>query len=186
MAPERRERSLRVLGFTVVPLVALALLFVGVRAVLDFSDPVTPESPARIAEGSGNNRAQWWEEAGRGFLDNPVVGNGAGAFQVTHRRYRQSNVEVREPHSLPLQLLSETGLVGFGLFTAAVVAAAMAVRRERALLFVLALFAGGVLVDIHWDFMAAGAVAFATLGVLLRRGERREGERGCGRRALPR
>jgi tetratricopeptide (TPR) repeat protein len=36
---------------------------------------------------------------------------------------------------------------------------------------VVALFALGVLVDIHWDFAAAGAVAFATLGVLLPRGE---------------
>jgi tetratricopeptide (TPR) repeat protein len=139
-----------------------------VRAVLDFSDPVTPESPGRFTEGSGNNRAQWWEEAARGFADNPVVGNGAGAFQVTHRRYRESAVEVREPHSLPLQLLSETGLVGFALFAGAVVAAGLAVRRdERALLFVVALFGLGVLYDIHWDFTAAGGVAFATLGALL-------------------
>ena len=150
-----------------------AFLFFGARAALDFTDPVTPESPSRFTEGSGNNRAQWWEEAARGFADNPVVGNGAAAFQVNHRRYRESNVEVREPHSLPLQLLSETGLVGFALFAGAVVAAALAVRRdERALLFVLALFGVGVLYDIHWDFTAAGAVVFATLGVLLARGWR--------------
>jgi len=42
---------------------------------------------------------------------------------------------------------------------------------------VVALFALGVLVDIHWDFLAAGAVAFATLGVLLPRGERAAGGR---------
>jgi hypothetical protein len=169
LAPARRARALRVGAYVVVPLVAAALLFVGVRAVLDFGDPVTPESPSRVAEGSGNNRAQWWEEAGRGFVDNPIVGNGAGAFQVTHRLYRQSNVEVRAPHSLPLQLLSETGIVGFALLAGAAVAAGLAVRRDRALVLVLALFALGVLYDIHWDFMAAGAVAFATLGVLLAR-----------------
>jgi tetratricopeptide (TPR) repeat protein len=159
-----------------VPLGAAAFLFFGVRAALDFTDPVTPESPTRFTEGSGNNRAQWWEEAARGFADNPVVGNGAGAFQVTHRRYRESNVEVREPHSLPLQLANEIGLVGLALFTGAVVAAVLAVRRdERALLFVVALFGLGVLYDIHWDFMAAGAVAFATLGALLARGWREGG-----------
>jgi hypothetical protein len=156
----------------VVPVAVVALLFLGVRAVSDFSEPVTPESGIRFTEASGNNRAQWWEEAGRGFADNPVVGNGAGAFQVTHRRYRESNVEVREPHSLPLQLLSETGVVGFALFLGSVAAAALAVRRERALGLVVVLFALGVLFDIHWDFTAAGAVAFATLGVLLPRGER--------------
>ncbi len=164
---------LRRAAWVVVPLGAAAFLFFGVRAALDFTDPVTPESPTRFTEASGNNRAQWWEEAARGFADNPVVGNGAGAFQVTHRRYRESNVEVREPHSLPLQLASETGLIGFGLFAGAVVAAALAVRRdERALLFVLALFGIGVLYDIHWGFTAAGGVAFATLGVLLGRGWR--------------
>ena len=79
---------------------------------------------------------------------------------------------MRAPHSLPLQLLTETGLVGFALFAGAAVAAGLAIRRERALVLVLALFAVGVLYDIHWDFTAAGAVAFATLGVLLPRGER--------------
>jgi O-antigen ligase len=165
-------RLLRRAAYVVVPVVAVSFLFVGIRAIADFSDPVTPESPTRLVEGSSNNRAQWWEEAARGFADNPVVGNGAAAFQVTHRRYRESNVEVREPHSLPLQLLTETGIVGFALFAGGVVAAALAIRRERALVLVVALFAVGVLYDIHWDFTAAGAVAFATLGVLLPRGER--------------
>jgi O-Antigen ligase/Tetratricopeptide repeat len=169
------ERALRLAAYVVVPVAALAFLFIGVRAILDFSDPVTPESPTRLVEGSSNNRAQWWEEAGRGFVDNPIVGNGAGGFQVTHRRYRESNVEVREPHSLPLQLLTETGLVGFALFAGSAVAFALAIRRERALVLVVALFALGVLYDIHWDFTAAGAVAFSTLGVLLPRGDRMGG-----------
>jgi tetratricopeptide (TPR) repeat protein len=162
---------LRRAAWVLVPLGVAAFLFFGTRAALDFTDPVTPESPSRLTEGSGNNRAQWWEEAARGFADNPIVGNGAAAFQVNHRRYRESNVEVREPHSLPLQLLSETGLIGFALFAGAVVAAGLAVRRdERALLFVLALFGVGVLYDIHWDFTAACAIVFATLGALLTRG----------------
>ena len=129
-----RGRSLRRAAWVLVPIGVAAFLFFGVRAALDFTDPVTPESPSRFTEGSGNNRAQWWKEAAHGFADNPIVGNGAAAFQVNHRRYRESNVEVREPHSLPLQLLSETGLIGFGLFAGAVVAAALggAARRARA------------------------------------------------------
>jgi hypothetical protein len=174
--PELRRRvALRGALAVVVPVALVAVAVVGVRAVLDFGEPVTPEGPGRFFEGSSNNRAQWWREAAHGFADHPVAGNGAGAFHVTHRRYRDSNVEVWEPHSLPLQLLSETGVIGFALFAGAVAAAALAVRRERALLFVVALFALGVLYDIHWDFTAAGAVAFTTLGVLLARGERRAG-----------
>ena len=91
---------------------------------------------------------------------------------MNHRRYRDSDVEVREPHSLPLQLLSETGIVGFALLAGAFAAAAVAVRREPALVLVVLLFLLGVLYDIHWDFVPAGAVAFAALGALLPRGER--------------
>jgi hypothetical protein len=172
MPEPRRRVALRGALTVVVPVTVVAVAVVGVRAAMNFSEPVTPEGPGRVFEGSSNNRAQWWQEAAHGFADHPVTGNGAGAFQVTHRRYRDSNVEVREPHSLPLQLLSETGLVGFALFAAVVVAAALAVRRERALLFVVGLFGLAVLYDIHWDFTAAAAVAFASLGVLLARGER--------------
>src|SRR3712207_210797 len=110
-----------------------------------------------------------------GFTDNPIAGNGAGAFQVTHRRYRESNVEVREPHSLPLQWLTETGVVGLLLLGGAVAASVVALRRralDPALLLVPALFLLGSLVDIHWDFTAAGGVAFATLGALLADGAR--------------
>jgi len=171
----RRGRVLRAAFVAIAPVAAVAVLVIGVRAALDFSDPVTPESPGRVLAGSSNNRAQWWQEAAHGFADNPFAGNGAAAFQVTHRRYRESNVEVREPHSFPLQLLSETGLVGFALFGVAVGTAVVAVRRERALLFVVGLFAVGVLYDIHWDFTAAGALAFASLGSLLARGERAGG-----------
>jgi O-antigen ligase len=170
---EPRADVLRYAAYGFVPLAVAAGVFVGVRAVQDFDDPVTPESPVRFAQGSSNNRAQWWQEAWHGFTDHPVVGNGAGAFQVTHRLYRDSNVEVREPHSLPLQLLTETGVVGFMLFGGFVVAAGLAIRaREPALVLVPALFLVGSLFDIHWDFVAAGAVVFVTLGALLKEGER--------------
>ena len=170
---EPRARVVRGAALAVVPVLVAAGLFVGVRAAQDFDEPVTPESPSRLGQGSSNNRAQWWEEAARGFGDNPVAGNGAGAFQVTHRRYRESNVEVRQPHSLPLQLLTETGIIGFALLGGAFVAAGLAAwRRQRELVFVVALFLAGTLVDIHWDFLAAGAVAFTALGSLLAVGVR--------------
>src|SRR6266511_2433617 len=164
--PEARRRiALRSALAVVVPVALVAVAVVGVRAVTDFGDPVTPEGPTHLVSGSGNNRAQWWQEAAHGFADNPLVGNGAGAFQVTHRRYRDSNVEVREPHSLPLQLLTETGLVGFALFAGAVTAAALAVRRERALLFVAALLARGERRAGREPLWAAGVAALALAGL---------------------
>jgi tetratricopeptide (TPR) repeat protein len=70
-------------------------------------------------------------------------------------------------------LLTETGLIGFALLGGAFVAAGLAVwRRQRELVFVVALFVAATLVDIHWDFLAAGAVAFTALGSLLAVGVR--------------
>jgi O-Antigen ligase/Tetratricopeptide repeat len=184
--PERRRSLLRggaaAAGVAVVLLAALAFSAAG---------PTDSEVPGeRLAIASTSNRLDWWEEASRGFADAPVAGNGAGAFQVTHRRYRDNGIEVREPHSLPLQLLSETGLIGFVLFAGFAAAACVGVVRgvrslaepERAagiaVALLPALFLAGSLFDIHWDFLAAGAPAFAVVGFLLARGmaERRRRE----------
>jgi O-Antigen ligase/Tetratricopeptide repeat len=178
LPPERRRRLLRVgaaaAGAAVVTAVAVLVVAGG---------PEDSEAPGeRLASASTGNRFQWWEEASRGFAHAPLAGNGAGSFQVTHRRYRDSGIEVREPHSLPLQLLTETGLVGLALFGGFAVAAGVGVVRgvralpepERAAGVALALgpalFLAGTLFDIHWDLVAASAPAFAVVGLLLGRG----------------
>jgi hypothetical protein len=178
LPPERRRRLLRVgaaaTGAAVVTAVAVLVVAGG---------PEDSEAPGeRLASASTGNRLQWWEEASRGFADAPLAGNGAGSFRVTHRRYRDSGIEVREPHSLPLQLLSETGLVGLALFGGFAVAAGVGIVRgvrvlaepERAAGVALALgpalFLAGTLFDIHWDLVAASAPALAVVGFLLGRG----------------
>src|SRR5207248_7482771 len=83
--------------------------------------------------------------------------------------------DVTEPHDLPLQLLAETGIVGFLLGGAAALlvlaALARAVRRRdgpaAALAILVAAYAVHLLVDIDWDFVAVSAPAFVALGVLL-------------------
>ena len=78
-----------------------------------------------------------------------------------------------EPHDFALQALGETGIVGFALFAAAVVLAAIAVRRRLADSAALALavcllaYLGNILIDIGWDYVAVSAPAFLSLGVLL-------------------
>lgn len=71
--------------------------------------------PARILQTNSGNRWVWWNEAAGAWWDAPVAGHGAGSFPLLHRRYRSDELEVRQPHSVPLQLLAETGLVGAGL-----------------------------------------------------------------------
>ena len=70
-----------------------------------------PNSPNRLVELGSNFRWAWWTQAWDGWEANPIVGTGAGSFDVTNLRYRQSSLdETIEPHNLPVQFLSETGL----------------------------------------------------------------------------
>ena len=109
----------------------------------------------------------WWEEAVDGFADRPVTGFGAGSFPVTHRRYRENRLEVLQPHSVPLEFLTETGLVGallaLGGLALLVLAAVRGVRAreagpERA--FACALLAGVFAWSLHiwvdWDWEIPG------------------------------
>src|SRR5581483_11821354 len=75
----------------------------------------------RIESLNSNFRLTWWEQAARGFADRPLLGSGAGSFEYTNLRERTSSFDkTQEPHDLPLQFPTETGIVGFGLFAAVV------------------------------------------------------------------
>ena len=71
--------------------------------------------PGRLASTNAGNRWVWWSEAAGAWSDRPLEGWGAGSFPVTHREYRTNQLDVLQPHSVPLQFLAETGLVGFVL-----------------------------------------------------------------------
>jgi hypothetical protein len=150
----------------------------------EFANPPTDllsQDPSRLTSVSSNNRWDWWQEAWTGFIEAPVRGTGAGSFETTHRLLRDNPLTVTEPHSLPLQFLSETGLVGGllagGAAVAGLLAMAASVRRARpeewaatlALALGVAVFTAHSLVDWDWDFLALGAPVFAAFGILLAR-----------------
>ena len=67
----------------------------------------------RFGSAGSNFRWVWWQQAWHGFTHHQVEGTGAGSFQLTNLLYRTSSVDVTtEPHDLPVQFLSETGIVG--------------------------------------------------------------------------
>lgn len=117
-------------GATAGLVVAAALLAVGVaakaptiaRKVSDqadrFSTPaqapggVASLSPATRFGSTDSNRYEYWRVAWRAFRDDPVAGVGAGGYPVPYFRLRTSTEDVRQPHSLPLQVLAELGGVG--------------------------------------------------------------------------
>jgi len=135
--------------------------------------------PGRLTDLCANNRLTWWGEALEVAADRPVGGTGAGTFAIARRQVRDDATTGSEPHSVPLQLLADTGVVGLGLGLLLVGAAVVGVRRgvrlvpldERAPAVALAclVLAYGIhsLVDYDLDFLAVTGPALAALGVLL-------------------
>jgi hypothetical protein len=138
----------------------------------------TTNTPSRLLQATSNNRWRWWNEAWDVWRADPLVGAGAGTFEVVRKRYREDALPVSEPHSVPLQALSDGGLVGIALFVGAVAAgvavAVAALRRlggdERAAAAALAVLPAAWLLhglaDYDLDFLATTAPPLFALGVL--------------------
>jgi hypothetical protein len=136
------------------------------------------QSVGRLAN-VGSYRWSWWKEAFRGFAGRPVGGHGAGSFGLTHLHYRHDALSItQEPHSMPLQLLTELGLIGFILVAvgaygvlrvARTVASRPAHDREArvALALVPVLAVVHALVDLDWEILAVDGFAVFTAGVLV-------------------
>ncbi len=169
---------------------AVALLVGSIGLVAKVGDPFAwtrsqfsrgecVNEPGRLTDLCANNRLQWWGEALDVAADRPVGGSGAGTFALARRRYRASATPVAEPHSVPLQLLADLGLVGLALGLTVVGGAAVGIRGglrsvsggERAAATALAclVLAYGVhaLVDYDLDFLAVSAPMLVALGTLL-------------------
>jgi hypothetical protein len=136
--------------------------------------------PARIITTNSGNRWVWWEEAVGAWSAKPLQGWGAGSFPVTHKLYRKVDIGVAQPHSVPLQFLAETGLIGallaLGALGVLLFAALDRVRelgagRERDI--AVALFAAATAwlvhgaVDWDWDIPGVTLPALIFLGLLV-------------------
>ena len=134
----------------------------------EFANPVSAQlgqGPQRITSGSSSNRWRWWQEAWNAFTDHPANGTGAGSFGLTDRVHRTSTLAVVEPHSTPLQFLSELGLVGFLLYGA--ILAALARRMFLPLGLAIAVAIVHSFVDIDWDYVAVQGPLFLVVSALL-------------------
>jgi len=126
----------------------------------------------RLTSTSSNFRFTWWDQAVHGWEHAKLAGTGAGSFHVTNLRYRTTYLDYTiEPHNLPLQFLTEAGVVGlllFGLTCAALLRPAWRRPRghELALALILPAYLVHGLVDVDWDFAAVSAPAFLVAGAL--------------------
>lgn len=170
----------------VIGLVALALSSRGLSGSIShawhsFTTPHTANvnDPNRLVSVSSANRWVWWKEAVGAWGDHPFGGWGAGSFQVLDLLYRTTgSLTVRDAHSVPLQWLAETGIVGgllaiggYGLLLAAGVGSVRRKRgTERAL--AAALLAGAIAYAVHafydwdWDMPGVTFPVIVFLGVL--------------------
>ena len=134
----------------------------------EFSNPVSAQlsnAPGRVVSTSSSNRWRWWQEAWNAFTDHPAQGTGAGTFGLTDRIERNSPLAVVEPHSTPLQFLTELGLVGFLLYGAVLVAIAR--RTFLPLGLAIAVCVLHSFVDIDWDYIAVQGPLFLLVGALI-------------------
>jgi O-antigen ligase len=177
-APTAGLRRAALILAAVAAVAALALVAVHAHAWWDsFTSPVAAEvsnSKDRFVQTGSNHRWVWWKEAWRGWRAHPLGGTGAGSFAFTNLRYRTTSLDTAtEPHDLPLQFLTETGLVGAALFVAAGLALVVAGRRrsgaELALWLALPTYLVHGLLDIDWDFAAVTAPVVLVAGALAAR-----------------
>ncbi|HKB19543.1 MAG TPA: O-antigen ligase family protein [Gaiellaceae bacterium] len=179
---ERERLLLRVAAGLAIVCVAAAIVAVSARGNPLGATTAVGSGPSRLGESSLNNRWGWWKEAWHGFAGEPLGGTGAGSFEVVHRKFRESAVDVRETHNLPLQFASESGIVGLALWAGAMAAGLVGAwralgrlagdEREAALALGIALPAFLVhgLLDYDWDFVALAGPVLFVIGFLLATG----------------
>jgi hypothetical protein len=78
----------------------------------------------------GGQRYDLWRVSWKEFESAPLAGVGEGNYQFQYYEKRATDRNLEDPHSLPFRLLAETGIVGFLLFTGAIVALAIGVARS--------------------------------------------------------
>jgi hypothetical protein len=121
----RRRRIWRALGYGSVAVIGLGLIAAaasqrGLTGQIsrlwdgfNNADSIAASSAGRLFSDSSANRVDWWGQALRAFVARPFGGYGAGSFPVINLLFRHDTVTVQDAHSVPLQWLAETGIVGF-------------------------------------------------------------------------
>jgi O-Antigen ligase len=146
----------------------------------EFTCPYCPNSErtrSRFTASVSGDRYREWSVAWEQFERHPLIGVGSDNYAAPYLQERTDPLfEPKYPHSTPLRLLSQLGLVGTLLFSvAAVLAVAFALRRRRLLDLVgggavgaaLAVFAYWLIhgsIDWFWEIPALAAPAFGALG----------------------
>ena len=98
-------------------------------AFVTLGGPQGEPTASRLATGAGN-RYDYWRVAVDAWRAHPVAGVGAGGYDKPYFEQRTTSEDIRQPHSLPLQVLAELGIVGAVLLGAALLLVAAGTWRR--------------------------------------------------------
>ena len=119
-------------------LVAGAVLSGGPTELVDrtfsaFRSPPAPHGKRseRLLTVSGNFRTHYWKVAWREYRAHPVLGSGAGTFDLYWDRYRHTQYGSRDAHNLYLETLAELGPLGLILLLVALALPLLGLRGAR-------------------------------------------------------
>ncbi len=148
-----------------------------------FTGSDAASNPGRLFSYQSANRYQWWVQALRAFWARPLIGWGAGSFPVIDLIFRRDQLSAANAHSVPLQWLAETGLIGVALALAAwwlllrggLRSARNAPDSQRVgaavLIAVAVAYAAHAWIDWDWDIPGVTLPALIALGVLAGSGQ---------------
>jgi O-Antigen ligase len=86
---------------------------------------------ARLFSFSGSGREIVWRHAWRDARAHPVLGSGAGTYEIWYLRHRTEGWKVRDAHSLYIEMLAEVGPIGLALLLVALLTPLVAAVRAR-------------------------------------------------------
>ena len=81
----------------------------------------------RLVVAAGSGRWQNWSVAWHEFEDSPAAGTGAGDYRFRWTQFRDIDISVRNAHSLYLETLGESGIVGLLLLLTPLAAVGLAI-----------------------------------------------------------
>jgi hypothetical protein len=151
----------------------------GARSGLGVRDPSNLHE--RLFSLSATGRLEHLEVAWHATLERPLVGNGAGTYEIFWYLLRPVGFDVRDAHSLYAEMLAEVGVVGLVILLAALTVPVIGALRARrsplvpAALGVYVAWAVHSALDWHWEVVGVTATALLAGGSCLLAAERRRG-----------
>ena len=141
----------------------------------------------RLFSVSGNGRADYWRVALDTYRHHPLLGTGAGTYELHWTRDRPTAFDARDAHNLYLETLAELGPVGLALLlaTLAMPFVALLAARRRPLVAgaagAYAAFVAHAALDWDWELPAVTLAGLACGAAVLVGGRRGEHERALTR-----